>query len=89
MPGAATEAESVSLRSLSDKNVGLLGHSSRRTWEHAMLRRRGRLSEEDLLTSRDIIKLSETLGQLAKLQLLSETCRSTVSVLSLRRCRFF
>lgn len=45
-----------------------------------------RLTEEDLLTSHDIIKLGEP-GQLAKLQMLSETRRSTVPFLSLSECR--
>lgn len=83
-PRACTEEESVLLRSLSDKNAALSVHIKVSPPE--FMQNQGtcgvkQLAEEDLLTSHDIIQRSQMLGQLAKLQMLSETRRSTVPFL--------
>lgn len=87
VPRAVPEEESVSLRSLSDKNAGLLVHIKVNPPQIMQnlgardVKKVRPLTEEDLLTRHDIIKLGETLSQLGKLQMLSETC------LSLSKCR--
>lgn len=87
VPRAVPEEESVSLRSLSDKNAGLLVHIKvnppqiMQNLGACDVKKVRPLTEEDLLTRHDIIKLGETLSQLGKLQMLSETC------LSLSKCR--
>lgn len=87
VPSAVPEEESVSLRSLSDKNAGLLVHIKVNPPQIMQnlgardVKKVRPLTEEDLLTRHDIIKLGETLSQLGKLQMLSETC------LSLSKCR--